>query len=714
MDNQVQETPYKTDRLTVLPRLPKHFENDPTIFGCLSNKTSIDLLKEEKQFGVLICNAQKQEVIGTESCKRACIFIPSPGFDKIILMKIVHPQSCSNDLATAMSKSLKSQLENLDNNLQIDDSQEKIPVTILVIIVIKEPGKGKRENMMTSYSQMINWVKNEIVEFSETNLANISVDLKHIGKNKKTLGIGCNKEQKIFREIVYGGARLALNNQGQKLKYFIKMYDEEIRLEVSTKKFKNLGGGDICLSQFHEVLYLNKLYFPGKDTTLETLPDFLKIRDNLLDKTDGHGYLKENYEGFVGEIQDFWVNVVSKIPDPIGLLIKSYNDSKINSILDQATFNCRFEIDWLYCGRTFLAFEIGRTNNPTNPLWTVCNKFEQVLNKLMPTMFLMLTILYQSAMNCSDKSETKQDFWKFVIENFKFVIFFPNISVPVLKQIISDMNVTGNLKKAPILRQLKNVIESSGSGKLEKLLLLAFEDPYTPDCAAKTFHFDSNLFLQESQETVQAMMQDKNRHLQTNNQNKQTCLMEYISGLVAFSCLIQKDLLPEDGENSPQPAEKCHPTLYEQKVNTVPENYNVNKDFLDVILSPQQHRILQENRRRVLIVGEPGSGKSALLLARAKQAAQDTNIQYILFSTPIGKSEYCEFLHLYVNKKGNEQLKKKFRFVSAEDLADSYKFGSNWLVCLLFFVPTPLDSIYLNGFFVQSILTDRFIHRREL
>ena len=33
-----------------------------------------------------------------------------------------------------------------------------------------------------------------------------------------------------------------------------------------------------------------------------------------------------------------------------------------------------------------------------------------------------------------------------------------------------------------------------------------------------------------------------------------------------------------------------------------------------------------------------------------------------------------------------------------------------------FFVPTPLEggTIYSNGFFVQSILADRYIHRREV
>ena len=663
-----------------MPRLPKQFVNDPAVLGCLSNKTSIDLLKEEKQSGVLICNGDnmQQQTSGGESCQRACIFIPSPDFDKIVLMKIVHPQKCLSDMRMTIYKSLASQLHVLDNNLENGLKGEVIPVIILLIIVMKEVAKEKIESEASSHSNIINWIRKEVLQFAIRHFANISVDLKHVCKNKKTLGIGIIAEKKKFQEILSCGTGLASKYECQILLNFVKRFDREITLEISTKRFKNLGGGDICLSQFHEVIYMFKLYFPGKDSALETLPDFLKIRDNLLDRTDGHGCLRDNYESFIGEIRDFWVNFVAKIPDPIGLLIKSYTDSKINSILDQVTFNCRFEIDWLYCGdELILAFEIGRTNNPTNPLCTIYNKFEQVLNKLMPTMFLVLTVLHKSIQKFSLVTETNQNFWLFVYKTFKFVLFLPNISSDVFTQIVSDLKNKEKLKKFPILNRLKNVISKAASEKLENLLILTLDDPYTPNCRTKNFKIDQNLNLEESQKTVQDLIKHGHFNRQTNEQNS---VIQYISGLLAFSCLIEKDLLPSEKENWARNYVTPVPTFYEQKLNAITKTEDSKKELLDVILSPQQHRILQENRRRVLIVGEPGSGKSALLLARAKQAAQDNKIQHILFSTPAGKTEYRELVHSYVNKPGNELLKSKFCFISVEDLADSSKFGKNWLV----------------------------------
>ena len=44
-----------------------------------------------------------------------------------------------------------------------------------------------------------------------------------------------------------------------------------------------------------------------------------------------------------------------------------------------------------------------------------------------------------------------------------------------------------------------------------------------------------------------------------------------------------------------------------------------------------------------------------------------------------------------------------------------YQTNHMLLVCTIFFiVPTPLEELYTQmGFFVQSILADRYIHRRE-
>ncbi len=51
--------------------------------------------------------------------------------------------------------------------------------------------------------------------------------------------------------------------------------------------------------------------------------------------------------------------------------------------------------------------------------------------------------------------------------------------------------------------------------------------------------------------------------------------------------------------------------------------------FLDVILSPQQKRILNTASPAVMIHGEPGSGKTLLLIQKAIEAAQGETIKTV-------------------------------------------------------------------------------------
>ena len=655
--------------LLVLPKLPEHFGIDYSISSCISNKTSIDLLTEEKHFGILICFSEQENVEKGINFRPACVYIPEPMFDKMVFMKIIKLQNSNVNLEQNLYESISSQLMLFDANFE-NNIREKIPVCVLLVCVVNNLTET------STHGNLFDSLSEKITSFASENIGKLTVEVEKVFKKRKNSGIGFSGEKKRFREIVSKRTSLTNLTNNDHLKNFVEKFNKHLPIVISTKIFKHPGGGEMSLKDFSKVICLYKFYFPATETKLDTLPHFLRIRDNLLDKTDNSGNLVENYEGYLGEVNYFWVNFVSKIPDPAGLLIKAYNDKNINSILTQTVFNSNFDIDWLFCGhKMILAFEIGRTNNPLCPISSITNKFEQVLGKLMPTMFIVLTSLYKSVQTCFLSTYFNDEtFWQFVKRRFKFVIYWPNISGEVFVQLFRDLKEAEN--STGFKKHLKQLIQNSKPAMLQNLLILLHEDPKMPEIGTKTFNLDSNLEITEFETQVSEIMQCK-----IEQENVENSIMSYISALLAFSCLIEKDLLSApDNQLLTTPntsmTNNSGPTFFEKVSNKGPLNARLN--FLDVILSPQQHRILAENRRRVLISGEPGSGKSALLFARAKQAARDDNIDHVIFSIPAGKSEFKIFVDCFINQPGNELLKQKFRFISFEDLANPDIFGKDW------------------------------------
>ena len=655
--------------LTILPKLPAHFGNQPSISGCLHNKTSIDILTEEKQPGILICFHEQEKSTTEHNFRPACVYIPAPKFDKLFILKIVSRENSVENLKLNLFQSISGQLLVLDKNFE-NEMNEKFSVCVLFLCVVNKMSNDE----VATYNEVAGILKEKIASFASENLSNLTLEFENVIKRRKSPGIGFGPQRQKFRDIVCNQTLSSNDFQEKNIEDFIRKFDYQIPIEISSKEFKNPGAGEISLSDFYSVVYLYKIFFPGKDTNLETLPHFLNIRDNLLDKTDSSGNLLENFDGFFGEMNNFWVNFVSNVPKPVGLLIKSFNEKNINSILSQSIFNSKFEVDWLYCGHEMiLMFEVGRTKNPTSPISTVFNKLEQVLNKLMPTMGMVLTILYNQlrSLSATNKNET---FSQFAERIFKYVIFFPNMPSDIFVQLFADLN------KQPIatadMKQLRRLIRNCGQEKLRNLLFLLHNDPHVPGAGVKTYYLNSEFEIIESEVQVSEIMQFKAE--QTNDQN---LITDYMSALLAFSCLIEKNLLSSpnyqsSNTSSNETRNSCNLTFFEQASKYGPNNARLK--FLDVILSPQQQRILTENRRRVLIAGEPGSGKSALLLARAKKAAQDDNIHHVIFSTPAGKIEFKGFLSCFIKQPGNELLKQKFRFISFEDLASTDYFGKNW------------------------------------
>ena len=129
------------------------------------------------------------------------------------------------------------------------------------------------------------------------------------------------------------------------LQTLILKVPSETRFEVTRRIFNCAVSQQITLSNVENALKLFKAYFPGTECSLETVPDFNRICDNLLVKLNDCSPA-DAANLYLGEVKDFWEKVISCLVDPRGLMVHGYKTHHLNQVLRQPS-NCFFEFDWL-------------------------------------------------------------------------------------------------------------------------------------------------------------------------------------------------------------------------------------------------------------------------------------------------------------------------------------------------------------------------------
>ena len=119
-------------------------------------------------------------------------------------------------------------------------------------------------------------------------------------------------------------------------------------------------------------------------------------------------------------------------------------------------------------------------------------------------------------------------------------------------------------------------------------------------------------------------------------------IIQFIAGLFTFGFLISNCCIQKPQSDQILP--------WNRKI--ISEHCKLQKRIPhpQLVLSPQQLRILEENKRRIYIVGEPGTGKTMLLLTKMFEAAKDPNVDHVLFFYPDAKSEFSKLLKKFVQE----------------------------------------------------------------
>ena len=444
---------------------------------------------------------------------------------------------------------------------------------------------------------------------------------------------------------------------------------EIARYRLRTQKFLCGGGNEISLQQREETFELFDCYFKDRDKKLCFVPDIDLIWDNLLYKTTEDGKLMGLTEtgSYQGEVVTFIRKYVSQLRSVNGIMLKSYSNKHFATILDETSIQPgEFETDWLYLGRdTIVAIEIGlcdtntQSNNPCNQ--TVRNKLIQVLERTVPH---FQSILY-SLINSID-NENKDGAIGVCTKRFQVVVVFPNISFAQFQNALECLKKDTDNGQCKLFA-LNNYNETFWHRNLFFALqpgadfLYKIDQNLTPTPIWQTL---SNLLASET--VFQSNCFDdctSNDTASSSESTRQLLEFQYVSALITLSSLNFIDFWPDD------PKDRDLDKKYRKTFcNWKSKQDNLTYNGTDFILSPEQHRILANDKlAHLLITGEPGSGKTSLLLAKCQMLAEENQVQKILYLVRSTKTSFLKMLHTMIKQHGSELLKQKIEIVAVDD-----------------------------------------------
>ena len=563
----------------------------------------------------LLVRGQKSEKatdLQPEKLSHACILIPAPDFQKVILIKTISDLSKTNSIELIV-KSLKDQFSSLET-------------------------KG----LLTGNFTLVLWAKN----FSGCKKVWKEVHTFFNGKCEFIFDKNQNKIENIAEQKTE-------RKQGSPLirKFVLqqKLSSLSLHYKITSKEFFCTGNEKCTFQNEDEIGRVFELYFSESKTKLVFVPDIDKICDSLLYKTTDDGKLRKISEwgSYYGEVTLFIQKYLSQLESPNGIMLKNYSSEHFETVLDEnSELPGEFETDWLYLGSDKItAIEIGLSESRENNKTAIQNKIRQVLTKTLPHFQL---VIYSLCMLFDEKlGESK--FRSILEQNFSMLIIFPNISKEKFEEFLAGeiMNETKDLIKLNenVLGCLKFVFEADLQQNSSN------QQNSTNELNSSLFKLSINLTLEKLSTPFSTIFScDKSTNCE---------FLADINTVLALSSLNFLNFVSK---------EKCDTTdiddryrqsqsfaLWRKKKETL--TYNE----MDFILSPEQHAILANNSdemRRVVFFGEAGCGKTSLLLAKCHILAERKEVDQILYVVPENRTMFIEKLEKIIQQCGSEAVRK--------------------------------------------------------
>ena len=636
---------FKNNDMVILPQPPNELQSTPFIERVFGHKSVISVFEnpsnqlkgylirgklvvkqadsDSKISDTFVSFADRQHsdslIIENINFSHGCLLIPAPDFSQIVLLK---------NLSGVRKKEIET--ENLLKYQiihQLSDINERIVGSVDEKLLI---------NVLLNVKQSVKLNTNSITQklssyFAKTSeFPKLKIFFKSI--SEKDL---CGELRKI--QNCRNVSNFYLHN-------FIQQMKEEKGVFVLKKgQFICFNRHGCKLTDFEDVFKMVDFYLsPINTNPIETIPHFDAIKSGMLAGATEDAVV--DYTKFAkpeGEVMHFR-NLVARLQDePFanGIFLHNITESKVLQILEPLSQHVtldQFEFDWTYAGNSgIFPFEISYPEIPEQPIRCVANKLNQAVEKYLPFSDLVILSLF-NAMPIEFFQDTEKDknLQHFLKEKLKIIVGIPLLQISNLQ----DEHVWNQILNAVGKRQ-KYYLSSCSQPKV----LLLFED------YPNLYYIDNNLKLQAYEQNLAQV-------LFTPVTAEETERMKFIQRFLTLSCLNLHCELTE------QRREFC--SVEERLWNSdesVDSKQSLSKNgCLNFFISPQQQKILRMNKQFVVLAGQPGCGKTSLLLSKAEKEAENDDIDWIYFLTPKDKVPFIKYIEETVSSFGSANLKQKF------------------------------------------------------
>ena len=628
--------------LNIRPVVPPEIScyPDNQTVSALENPNCIDFLRKNGfSKGTLLNWGPKDFSQGDERRKKSSIYIPSTNFrGKFVIIKFIN---IMGDMDGIILQSFQ-QIGDLDRFfLTTAAGREIAPCYFLFVISIKR-------SKSIEVDEKIEKIKMSLLSTCKSvGLGKINLQVRHVTKIDNNNVLTKPQKQAMLAivwdctEELFGGLPSpfieALVNSTPQFKY-LELSD----VRYNRNEFELHNG--FSLRSLEDVVSVFQNFLSCAEKDILFFPDFDSTPGSVLDQTTASGCLDiSTLDGFLGEEVDFTEKLLGRLDKPKGLFIRRYSLKELNAVLKRP-YTLNFEFDYIFCSSNKIyGIEVSRSKMLEDPRSCIERKLCSVFSKMLPRLCLILASwLYNVNVNLNLEQRTN-----FVENVVEFVIYFTNISAAEVKDCLKNCQID--------MKKVWKVLEVTPSIVIQKVTILCHEngsfDTKLPS-SYKLMRNDSFWTLEWSNITTQDIFSDIHQK-DDKNLNFQLHLIQYLSGLLSFGFLAQNFSIYQP---------EMQPLDWDTKMNA--KEYQCP----NIILSPQQKKILKSTHRYLFLLGEPGSGKTMLLFAKALEAAKDPGVEHIVFFYPNTKTEFEKNLKQFIENANSPLLKEKARCIKITEL----------------------------------------------
>ncbi|XP_075261255.1 uncharacterized protein LOC142352974 isoform X3 [Convolutriloba macropyga] len=596
-----------------------------------------------------------------------CLFIPAPISGKVFIFKMIEDLS-KKGAGDQIYKSIQHQLRSLNEVVEQFEGPSFNHNKVEIQIVICSAPKAEKTE-----------------EFQKVRLLDTGCNL-HNSDSSNISSVFIFTSKKKLAEVIarpVDCSPIQFDFVEKLIEFYIdNLTRDEVYLPGPTHKF--LGGEPVSINQIEKVVETFNYFFPDRDSKLESIPAFNRMLENMLYCYTEEGKLGKfnEYAKYLGEVKLFSEMLLAKFEKSCGVLIRGLNNEHLKTIAKMPE-NSRipnFEIDWLYLGKKHIvAFEVGLSENPEKAKQSsVSNKLKQCLTRIIPQMQL---IIY-SFWDLYSKNDTKSiaDLLK---NTLKVVVCLPNIKYDIFEaQITSIKEEVRKVRETTCPSELVILVEKNWaqvSNYLSFLLCNSSSDDLVwlrineQLNVVKCDNTIDELFDKktDSSESVLCKFDDVEIDPEDSRSTLTHSFIDYVSACLASAALSMSAFISDQNMGIEKTAldvdQRYQESFKVWRNKKFGGKYEDHPQF-NFVLSPQQHRILlDESITHLILTGQPGTGKTLLLLAKCEQLASRKDIDRIFYFYDEDRRLFRKHLDSLVESNCSQELKSKLEVKGVED-----------------------------------------------